>query len=240
MYYLNSRYFDPHTGKFINFDVHEYCLLALNATGHNLRVYCINNPVNLSDSNGNIALVDDAAVWAFIGLCAVLMLLLAWMSTPQFQRAWIDFCTAVGNGLSWIATGIVNGGKAAWNWTRKQVKAATAAITTFITIARADSKIKSKVRKKSKDRYWTATLRTNYVDIGRAISYSKAVKEVSNGRNVFTVTSSEAKAVAKAAYSNKKPVGPEIDKGKENTMGYYYHYHVYQRKKKGHVFFLFW
>ena len=50
----------------------------------------------------------------------------------------------------------------------------------------------------------------------------------------------EAKAVAKAAYSNKKPVGPEIDKGKENTMGYYYHYHVYQRKKKGHVFFLFW
>ena len=119
MYYLNSRYFDPHTGKFINADVPEYCLLALNATGHNLLVYCINNPVNLSDSNGNIALVDDAAVWAFIGLCAVLMLLLAWMSTPQFQRAWIDFCTAVGNGLSWIATGIVNGGKAAWNWIAK-------------------------------------------------------------------------------------------------------------------------
>ena len=240
LYYLQSRYYDASVGRFINTDVPEYCLLALNATGHNLLVYCINNPVNLSDSNGNIALVDDAAVWAFIGLCAVLMLLLAWMSTPQFQRAWIDFCTAVGNGLSWIATGIVNGGKAAWNWTRKQVKAATAAITTFITIARADSKIKSKIRKTSKDRYWTATLRTNYVDIGRAISYSKAVKEVSNGRNVFTVTSSEAKAVAKAAYSNKKPVGPEIDKGKENTMGYYYHYHVYQRKKKGHVFFLFW
>ena len=238
MYYLNSRYFDPHTGKFINADVPEYCLLALNATGHNLLVYCINNPVNLSDSNGNIALVDNAAVWAFIGLCAVLMLLLTWMSTPQFQRAWIDFCTAVGNGLSWIATGIVNGGKAAWNWTRKQVKATTAAITTFITIARADSKIKSKVRKKSKDRYWTATLRTNYVDIGRAISYSKAVKEVSNGRNVFTVTSSEAKAVAKAAYSNKKPYGPEIHGG--GALGYYYHYHVYDHRKNGHVFFLFW
>ena len=128
MYYLQSRYYDAITGKFINADVPEYCLLALNATGHNLLVYCINNPVNLSDSNGNIALVDDAAVWAFIGLCAVLMLLLAWMSTPQFQRAWIDFCTVAGNGLSWIATGIVNGGKAAWNWTRKQVKAATAAM----------------------------------------------------------------------------------------------------------------
>ena len=239
LYYIQSRYYNADIGKFINSDVPEYCLLALNATGHNLLAYCINNPTNLTDSNGNIALVDDAAIWAFIGLCAVLMLLLAWMSTPEFQRSWNDFCTSVGNGLSWIANGIINGGKAAWNWTRKQVKAATAAITTFITVARADSKIKSKVKRKSKDRYWTATLRTNYVDIGRAITYSKAVKEVSNGRNVFTVTSSEAKAVAKAAYSNKKPVGPEIDKGKENTMGYYYHYHVYQRKKKGHVFFLF-
>ena len=76
------------------------------------------------------------------------------------------------------------------------------------------------------------------VDIGRAISYSTAVKEVSCGRNVFTVTSSEAKAVAKAAYSNKKPYGPEIHGG--GALGYYYHYHVYGHKKDGHVFFLFW
>ena len=240
LYYLQSRYYDADVGRFLNADVPEYCLPSLNATGHNLFAYCINNPVNFTDSNGSIILVDDAAVWSFIGLCAVLMLLISWMSTLQFQREWKKFCTAVGNGLSWIGTGIVNGGKAAWNWTRKQLIAATAATTAFIVIARADSKIRNNVKRKSKNRYWTATLRSNYVDIGRAILYSQAVREVSNGRNVFTVTSSEAMAVAKAAYSNKKPVGPEIDKGKENTMGYYYHYHVYQRKKKGHVFFLFW
>ena len=45
--------------------------------------------------------------------------------------------------------------------------------------------------------------------------------------------------MAKAAGSNKMLVGPEIDKGKENSLGYY-HFHVYGRKKKGHVYFLFW
>ena len=49
---------------------------------------------------------------------------------------------------------------------------------------------------------------------------------------------SEAKAVAKAAYSNKKPYGPEIHGG--GALGYYYHYHVYDHRKNGHVFFLFW
>lgn len=66
------------------------------------------------------------------------------------------------------------------------------------------------------------------------------MSEVSKGQSVFTVTRSEAKVVAKAAYSNKSPVGPEIDAGKENVIGYYYHFHVFGRKKKGHVFFLFW
>lgn len=40
---------------------------------------------------------------------------------------------------------------------------------------------------------------------------------------VFTVTKAEAKAVAKAAGYNKKPLGPEIDSGKSGIMGYYYH-----------------
>ena len=123
---------------------------------------------------------------------------------------------------------------------KKKIKAAIEALTTYIVIAKADAEIRTKVKKKSKSQYWTATVKANYVDIGRAISYNTAVKEVSKGRNVFTTTRANAKAVAKAAYSNKKPVGPEIDKGKENVIGYYYHFHVYNRNKEGHVYFLFW
>ena len=39
--------------------------------------------------------------------------------------------------------------------------------------------------------------------------------------------------------ADMKPVGPEIDEGKEGVLGYYYHYHTYYRKPKGnHAFFL--
>ena len=59
---------------------------------------------------------------------------------------------------------------------------------------------------------------------------------------VFAVTWYEAKAVALEAGgsigNNNKSLYPEIDKGKENVKGYYWHYHTYNRKG-GHVYYLF-
>ncbi len=58
------------------------------------------------------------------------------------------------------------------------------------------------------------------------------------GKSVFAASKSAAKRVAKKAGGNMKPVGPEIDEGKEGVLGYYYHYHTYNRKPKGnHAFF---
>ena len=56
LYYLNSRYYDPEVGRFINSDATE--ILEENQNHilqHNLFAYCLNNPVNMSDQNGNIA-----------------------------------------------------------------------------------------------------------------------------------------------------------------------------------------
>ena len=44
------------------------------------------------------------------------------------------------------------------------------------TISQADSKVKSKVTKNSKTRYWSANLKWGYVDIGKALTYKQAVK----------------------------------------------------------------
>ena len=53
-YYLNSRYYDPEIGRFINADT------LLDSTqsqlGVNLFTYCQNNPVIYSDANGHMAL----------------------------------------------------------------------------------------------------------------------------------------------------------------------------------------
>ena len=53
LYYLNSRYYDPETGRFINADD----ISVLDATssvinGLNLYAYCLNNPVNETDESG--------------------------------------------------------------------------------------------------------------------------------------------------------------------------------------------
>ncbi|HBL83375.1 MAG TPA: hypothetical protein DDZ99_00465, partial [Clostridiales bacterium] len=49
-YYLNSRYYDPYTGRFINADATLNTSLGM--TGMNMFAYCGNNPVNRIDSSG--------------------------------------------------------------------------------------------------------------------------------------------------------------------------------------------
>jgi RHS repeat-associated protein len=53
MYYLNSRYYNPEVGRFINSDG----LLGQqgNIASSNMFIYCLSNPIMLSDSQGDIA-----------------------------------------------------------------------------------------------------------------------------------------------------------------------------------------
>ena len=51
MYYLNSRYYDPEMGRFINADVQLNTQLG--PLGLNLYAYCVNNPTNMYDNRGN-------------------------------------------------------------------------------------------------------------------------------------------------------------------------------------------
>ena len=49
-YYLQSRYYDPETGRFLNAD--GYVSTGQDMTGNNMFAYCGNNPVNRFDPNG--------------------------------------------------------------------------------------------------------------------------------------------------------------------------------------------
>ena len=51
-YYLNSRYYDANTGRFINADG-EMSDVGESVLGYNLFAYCFNNPVNMTDPDGN-------------------------------------------------------------------------------------------------------------------------------------------------------------------------------------------
>ena len=58
LYYLNSRYYDPEVGRFINAD--GYVSTGQGVLGNNMFAYCGNNPVNLFDEYGQ----DPVPVWA--------------------------------------------------------------------------------------------------------------------------------------------------------------------------------
>ena len=54
LYYLNTRYYDPELGRFINADAIDILNTAQEElNGLNLYAYCFNNPVNDIDENGN-------------------------------------------------------------------------------------------------------------------------------------------------------------------------------------------
>lgn len=64
-YYLQSRYYDPNTCRFISSDV--YLSTGQGVIGHNSYAYCLNNPINMLDGNGEIGVFT----WIFIGLAVV-------------------------------------------------------------------------------------------------------------------------------------------------------------------------
>ena len=53
LYYLNSRYYDPEVGRFLNEDLVSY-LEPETIGGINLYAYCLNDPVNDIDPGGTM------------------------------------------------------------------------------------------------------------------------------------------------------------------------------------------
>ena len=65
LYYLNSRYYDPVVGRFLNAD--SVIAGVGSVQGYNLFAYCNNNPVMMSDTEGNIPFI---AVAVIVGVAA--------------------------------------------------------------------------------------------------------------------------------------------------------------------------
>ena len=66
LYYVSSRYYDPEMCRFINADDIDYLGADGSPLSYNLFAYCMNNPVNRFDVNGNWSLPN----WAKIAIGA--------------------------------------------------------------------------------------------------------------------------------------------------------------------------
>ena len=67
LYYVSSRYYDPEAGRFINADDTDYIGADGSVLSYNLFAYCMNDPVNRFDVDGNWSLPN----WAKIAIGAV-------------------------------------------------------------------------------------------------------------------------------------------------------------------------
>lgn len=65
LYYLNSRYYDPDIGRFLNAD--GYVTTGTGLLDVNMYAYCKNNPVNYSDPSGCLAIAGLLAAAAGAG-----------------------------------------------------------------------------------------------------------------------------------------------------------------------------
>ena len=57
-YYLQSRYYNPEWGRFLNAD--NFISTGQGLLSHNMYIYCLNSPINMIDANGEFAFVIPA------------------------------------------------------------------------------------------------------------------------------------------------------------------------------------
>ena len=112
LYYLQSRYYDPTVGRFINADDTSTLSTSSSTKGHNLFCYCDNNPVNNKDASGNILwkTIFNLLMGAIFGLCVqlfsdfLLYLLRCWRkgkSNVSFDPHPQDY---ISSALTWALT----------------------------------------------------------------------------------------------------------------------------------------
>ena len=108
LYYLNARYYDPETGRFINAD--SIIAVGTDIATYNMFAYCKNNPIIYSDTDGQWAGLDDliaGAVGAVAGLASQFVADIAtsvMSGSWQFSN-WQSYVgSAVGGALGGITT----------------------------------------------------------------------------------------------------------------------------------------
>ena len=154
MYYLQSRYYDPEIGRFLNAD--NLVSTGQGLLGNNMFVYCLNCPVIYCDYGGNSADVIALAPDAYNAF----MLFLAGIAS---SNSW--------NMIGWIAaavlaTGVVTAGALVlYEWFISEQETAAAATKSNGKSVSTESKKqnnKSGNSQNSKNRHTTTSIDPNY------------------------------------------------------------------------------
>lgn len=129
LYYLNSRYYDPETGRFLNEDLVSY-LEPESIGGINLYAYCLNDPVNNIDPSGHFVisafltgLLITAGIGAAVGAGSYLVSQCAsYALTGEWSWSWGMFLGSTLGGALGGALTFLSGGS--WSLVLSSIAAA--------------------------------------------------------------------------------------------------------------------
>lgn len=77
LYYLQSRYYDPETGRFLNAD--EYHSAKQSTKRDNVYAYCMNNPIMYSDKDGREAVALGSGVYVASAISSLFVPGIGWV-----------------------------------------------------------------------------------------------------------------------------------------------------------------
>mgnify|MGYP000428076144 FL=1 len=132
LYYLQSRYYNPTVGRFINADEAEILYACINVTDENLFSYCGNNPILGVDYEGHfsipswtISIAIDAVIMFFAGvLKATWMTFMTPLKSMGKKAAAAYFTKHIAWRVSGIANSLISVGVKALIWIGKKTFAA--------------------------------------------------------------------------------------------------------------------
>ena len=102
LYYLNSRYYNPETGRFINADL-GISEVGGELIGNNMFAYCFNNPVNMSDPTGNWPSWSTVLKAAAIAVTAVAVVAAVAVTVATFGATSIAATIVVSSAITIVA-----------------------------------------------------------------------------------------------------------------------------------------
>ena len=109
-YYLQSRYYGPTIGRFLNADDTAFLGASGTLLSWNLFGYCENEPISNIDETGMFA-ISIGISWftvQIISLLVAVVVTFALLSNPDVQRAITDLADAIGRGVKSVCTSFVD------------------------------------------------------------------------------------------------------------------------------------